>query len=381
LLKDKLVYLRNMLHVMGRPATPPDLIFFITSRCNARCEFCHFISQINDPERKNKELTLDEIRVVAQNYGRVSKLSLCGGEPFLRSDVAEIVQAFVDLCATRIVDIPTNGFYTAAILKQTATILAANPSLALEIQLSIDGPPAVHDRVRKVPGLYERCMQTIGELERLREKHSNLRIKMNVVYQPANRQSTYQLAQDFEKRFAFDRFQITFPHGDAELQTKIADLSYEEFYRMSRRILLHMRQRRRFDLHSLLFRAIKILRDEVLKDILKDTDMGKVCHAGERILVVDDIGEVYPCEPLWESVGNLRQAHYNIKEILNAPAMHIFRQKHLGCGKCHCTWGCVVLDQIIFNPRYYYKILYYMLYLAWGGGKGLNEWTADNESG
>jgi len=371
LLKNSLTYCRNIIHVLTKPQTPPDLIFFVTSRCNARCDFCHYISQIDDPGRKKKELTLDEIKKIARQYGRVSKLSLCGGEPFLRNDIASIIKTFVDECDTRIVDIPTNGFFTDSILSQTAEILEANPFLALEIQMSIDGPKEIHDKVRKIDGIFDRCMQTINKLHQLREQYKNLRLKMNVVYQPANRQTTYQLAQDFAQKYSFDRFQITYPHGDKNIQDKMSTLSYEEFYQMSRTILLHMPIRSRLDLHSLLFRSIKIIRDEVLDEIIKKQDMGSVCHAGERILVIDDIGDVYPCEPLWESIGNLREANYNIRDILASPQMKSFCDKHIGVGKCHCTWGCVVLDQIIFNPRYYARILYYLAILLISGGRGL----------
>jgi molybdenum cofactor biosynthesis enzyme MoaA len=119
---------------------PPDLIFFVTSRCNAHCDYCHFIKQIDDKARKAEELTLDEIDKIAKNYGKISKLSLSGGEPFIRKDIAEIVQAFIDHCGVGIVDIPTNGGFTASIIKQAKKILERNPFLVLELQLSIDGP-------------------------------------------------------------------------------------------------------------------------------------------------------------------------------------------------------------------------------------------------
>jgi len=363
---------------MSKPEVPPDLIFFVTSRCNACCEYCHFKKQILDSERKKHELSIEEIIKIAYNYGQLSKLSLCGGEPYIRKDLPEIVQAFVDHCAVRIVDIPTNGSLTKSIVEQTGKILERNPDLVLEIQMSIDGPEEVHDKLRGFPSLYKKALQTLKELEKLRKRHKNLRIKMNCIYQEGNQDTIFKMAKEFEQEYPFDRFQIIYPHGIEELKARIQKLSYEKFYIISREIQLHMHIRNRLDLHSLLFRAIKILRDKVLLNVLERYDMGNICHAGSHVGIIDDVGEVYPCEPLWESVGNLRKADYSMQKILNGELMKQFRCKHLGSGKCHCTWLYVALDNIIFTPRYYPMIMYYMLYLFFLGGWGLQSTEANH---
>lgn len=365
-------YIQSIMNVMGDYKSPPDFIFFVTSACNARCEFCHFVKQLDTPERRSIQLTIDEIDRISQQYGRLSKLSLCGGEPFIRKDISQIVQSFVDHCGVCIVDIPTNGSLPGSITKQTEAILNNNPKLVLEIQFSIDGPRKVHDYLRGFPGLYNKCLQSIESLLSVRKKYPNLRLKLNCVFQSGNADMTLDLAKTFEK-YDFDRFQITFPHGDEDLQSKIKELSFEEFKKISRHILLNMKVHKYSDLHSLLFRAIKVIRDEVLDTVMAETDMGNICDAGKRIVVLDDIGEVYPCEPLWKSVGNIRKHDYSIHKVLAGAAMQSFKDQHIGPHKCHCTWGCVALDQIIFNPQYYPRILFYLMYLYCIGGRGLNK--------
>ncbi|KWT90142.1 radical SAM protein [Candidatus Magnetominusculus xianensis] len=363
-------YIKSILRVIRQPEMPPDLIFFVTSHCNARCEYCHFIEQIKDPERKKRELTSEEIELIAKNYGKLSKLSLSGGEPFIRNDLARIIQAFIDHCETNIIDIPTNGFYTDSILKQTKAILENNPNIILEIQLSIDGPEDTHDRLRNIRGLYKKIIYTYEQLSVLQSQFTNLRIKMNLTYQQGNEDVVWDMARDFDAKYIFDRFQITFPHGYNILKEKINELNYKAFYKLSRQIQIYMKFRSKYDLHSLIFRAIKIIRDESLLRIIKKGDMGRLCGAGRRIAVIDDIGDVFPCEPLWTPVGNVRDNGYIISNILNSESMSKFRSKYLGAKKCHCTWGCVVLDNIIFNPSYYPVILFYMAYLFIFGGRG-----------
>ncbi len=365
-----LSYIKSAIRLLAKPEVPPDLIFFVTSRCNARCGFCHFKYAIDDKQRKKNELSLEEVKAIADNYGSISKLSLCGGEPFIRHDIPSIIQAFVDACDVRIIDIPTNGYFTKSIVEQTKEILEKNRDLICEIQLSIDGREKVHDRIREVNGLYKRAIETLEQLLELRKNYPQLRIKMNLTYQEGNENEVEELTGEFESKYVFDRFQITFPHGDSELRKRINNLSYDKFHKLSRKIQLNMKMGRSGDFHSLVFRAIKVIRDDVLLAMLKKGNMGNSCGAGRRILVIDDIGNVFPCEPLWKSVGNLRDVNYEIRKILHSSEMDEFGREYLSENKCDCTWGCIALDQIVFNPIYYPKVLYYILYLKFIGGHG-----------
>ena len=40
---------------------PQTLILFVTSRCNARCDFCLYYDQITNPVAKEQELKISEI--------------------------------------------------------------------------------------------------------------------------------------------------------------------------------------------------------------------------------------------------------------------------------------------------------------------------------
>jgi radical SAM protein with 4Fe4S-binding SPASM domain len=365
-------YLLNALAI-HRDRRPKYLIFFVTSRCNARCVFCHYRQQIEDAGRKEAELSVAEIEKIARHYGKVSKLSFSGGEPFLREDLPEIIETFVRNCDPRIIDIPTNGSMPERILRMVQMILRLIGDRVLDIQLSIDGPEEVHDRIRGIPGLFRKVLRTYELLSVLRHRAPNLKLKMNLVYFSENREVTASLAREFEATCDFDRFQITYPHGDSVKEGIIDDIDFFEFHRLSKEIQKHYRLRTRKDLHSLIFRAVKMVRDDVLCEghVLLH-DMGAICKAGERILVLDEVGNVYPCEPMWESVGNLRDEDYDIGRILNGFRMEKFREKHLGPGKCTCSWGCVALENIIYTPALYPRLLANLYYLMLLGGRGIS---------
>src|SRR4030042_1873263 len=84
------------------------LIFFVTSKCNARCKMCFYWREIADAHAR-KILSLEEIGRIARNFKNLIYVSITGGEPTLREDVDEIVYRFYASSGTRFVNITTNG--------------------------------------------------------------------------------------------------------------------------------------------------------------------------------------------------------------------------------------------------------------------------------
>jgi GTP 3',8-cyclase len=82
----------------------------VTDRCNLRCVYCMPAQQIQWIPRKNL-LTLDEIvRVIAAGAQiGLRKVRLTGGEPLVRPDIVELVQAIASLENIEEVSLTTNG--------------------------------------------------------------------------------------------------------------------------------------------------------------------------------------------------------------------------------------------------------------------------------
>ena len=155
-----------------RLKTPTRLIYYVTNRCNARCRHCFFAAYLNtDPVA---ELTLREIDRVASSFRhRIQSLLLTGGEPTLREDLPEICRIFDRRNRTALFTIPTNGLKPDRIEQVFDEILRTTRA-KLNAQVSIDGLAEVHDRIRGVPGSFERALETARRLKRLRPRHPNL---------------------------------------------------------------------------------------------------------------------------------------------------------------------------------------------------------------
>ena len=336
-------------------ALPQSLIFFVTSRCNARCPFCLYYEQITNPVARERELRVDEVEQIARRYGPLYFLGLSGGEPFVRKDLAELCQPFISHCGTAVIDIPSNFFYRDTMLATVERLAAANPGVMIELQLSLDHIGEKHDASRRVPGLYKKAVESFHALAALRERWPNVKLKVSVVWLPANRDDLDLIAATVRDELPCDRLQLVFPHevlpasGAANEETRRDVLRYVAD---AARLAAAIPPRTRADLHTLGLRAVKTVYERLLVDaVLGHHPVGEYCEAGRHIAVINETGEVFPCENLWVSIGNLRDAGYDMRTLLAGPAYAAFREKYLGPGKCNCTWSCAINSYISVTPR------------------------------
>lgn len=336
-----------------RHALPQTLNFFVTSRCNARCDFCLYWDRITNPVAKERELSVEEVERVARQYGPLHYLALSGGEPFVRSDLAAICQAFIDHCGTAVVDIPSNFYFRDCMVETLENAAARNPGVVFDVQLSLDHVGERHDVSRQVPGLYVRARETFRELARLRERLPNLRLKVSIVYLERNRDHLDEIVATVRREFDCDRLQLSYPQrllpregGDAEARADVG-----RYQAAAARLVGGLPLRNVADLHTLGVRSVKaVYRDLLAQAVSGRRPTGEYCDAGRHILVLDEKGDVHPCEPLWESIGNVREHDYDVGRILRGPRYQGFRDAHLGPGKCNCTWSCAMHSYVSVRP-------------------------------
>ena len=330
------------------------LIFFVTSRCNARCDFCLYKDQVDNPVAKERELTIPEITQIAKKYGKLHYLALSGGAPFVRKDIGELCQVFIDNCETSVIDIPSNFYYTKSMVESLGPLVKNNPNVIFDLQMSIDQVGETHNISRKVKNLYAIAVKSFQELSLIRRDYNNLKLKVNIVYLDRNKDHIQQIVDDLSESIVFDRVQLTFPH-DIISTEKGANLSTQqnlsEFTKAATSLTTKGSQD--LDPHTLGMLSVKRIYHRLLNEAVSSKkSVGNYCEAGRHILVIDETGEVFPCEPLMKSVGNLRNHDYEISKVLAQDAYAQFRQAYLGAGKCNCTWSCAIHSNISVNAKY-----------------------------
>jgi MoaA/NifB/PqqE/SkfB family radical SAM enzyme len=135
---------------------PFSCLVQVTNRCNMECSFCDFWP---NPARRGEELTAAEYGRVAAEMAELGcfLLSIEGGEPLVRPDLCEIVQAFSERHLTALF---TNGWYMTP--DKAAALFEAG---LVHASVSIDYPDAArHDAKRRLYGATERAWKAVEML-------------------------------------------------------------------------------------------------------------------------------------------------------------------------------------------------------------------------
>lgn len=170
--------LRQLLYfnLKKRFITPPYLVLFVTNNCNAACGHCFYWQRTAE---KKEELPLEEYAGLAGQLGFLEKISLTGGEPFLRDDLPKIAEVFYRANGVKHIGITSNGLDTKKICDSCEKILQICPGANLGICLGLDGTKESHDRARGVENGFDRLANTYQGLRSLKTKYPRLKISFN----------------------------------------------------------------------------------------------------------------------------------------------------------------------------------------------------------
>lgn len=330
---------------------PTYLIFYLTSRCNSRCQTC-FNWQQNNPAEPESELSVEEISEIARKARHLYYVTLGGGEPFLREDIAAVCKAFYDNSHTRVFSIPTNCLTPTVIAERVEAMIRACPEAIFRISMSIDGIGELHDRIRGVPGNFAKLNQTYFRLAELRSIYPKLEILANTTFCSENQDHISAIHEHVVRNFSLDMYGITLIRGDVENPAiKRIDINkYAEAINVFDRGLRFMRQRR----HPLQ-RLMAVLPVFTWREVLKTYVAGRrgfACHAISRLIVLDAYGHLYPCEMLKEDLGSLRESDYNLRNILARQDVKSLLAR-IDSRECSCTWECAIQNSLVFNLMMY----------------------------
>ncbi len=344
----------------GKPAY---LILFATSRCNARCKMC-FNWKKQDEEHGRHELSLNEIDKISKSFKNLLQFTVTGGEPFIRDDIPEIVKCFYSNSGARLITIPTNAYFTDKVEDAVSRILNECPSCLLNVGLSLDGIGEDHDSIRQLPGSFERLIQTLDRLNRLKKKHNNFYIKITTVLSNHNQHNIEKLFDFVKDNFLIDEHEILLARGSTRDQTA-PDVPWRKYSDLLKKTEEHAAEnvkKRRYQFSRVFYGLYKHM-NQVVSSTIKDNKMVYPCLAGKRLIEIYDDGLVVPCEILQPlnpgtdmSFGNIRDFDYDIHKVMRSPAARKILA-HIKTSKCHCSFECAILTNIVFNPYSYPRLL------------------------
>nr|AQS32443.1 hypothetical protein [uncultured archaeon] len=326
--------------------TPLNIIFFVTSKCNAKCKHCFNWKNIMN-SNKRKELNLEEIDKISKNLKYLQSLTISGGEPFLRDDLDKIIELFYKNTSIVQVNIPTNGILTNKIEKLVENILKKCQHLYLRIGLSIDGLYKDHDNIRGYPGCFNNVISTYNKLYKLKKDYPNLIVSAAITISTFNKNKIKQIINYLEHDLKLDDYVLLLTYGHPRVKNAI-NVGIKD-YIAATKIYKEMLKERNTSLPSKLFLYLTKFTQEVIVEGLINKKRKIRCYAGKKIIVIDDIGDVYPCEILNKKIGSLRKVDYNNKRVFNSKncknILNFINNK-----KCVCPWTCSIQNSLVVNP-------------------------------
>lgn len=133
----------------------PIVLLALNARCNCRCRMCDIWQA-----RGKKEITAAEVARLLPEWRqlRIERVVLTGGEPLLAREVWEIAAVLAEA------GIGITLLTTGLLLERDADSVVR---FVDDLVVSLDGPPAVHDRIRNIPRAFERLAAGVAAVRRL----------------------------------------------------------------------------------------------------------------------------------------------------------------------------------------------------------------------
>lgn len=308
-------------------------VWEITLACCFSCKYCGSKAGI----ARENELSTEECLDIAKQLANMGcrRVSMIGGEVFMRSDWYEIVKALTDRGVR--VSIITNGHFVSDRL-----ISALKKAQIESVAVSIDGPERIHDSFRQ-NGSFKKAMQTVDVLTQngipvsvISTLHSK-----NVLYL----EEMYDVLKD-KNIFAW-QLQACSPMGNAVQGEFSTMISFGDVIQFVEEHLAYSK----FSIGV----ADNIGYYTKAEGYLRGNVSGRAvflgCRAGLSSIGIDSIGNVRGCESMYDEFfieGNLREK--SLYEIWNDPdAFSYNRNFHISqlsgsCRECKhnmkCAGGC-----------------------------------------
>lgn len=280
------------------------LQFHITGRCNLNCKHCY--RSEGDIEPLSYENIIGcieqfiELKNIYNQRNGINKrghINITGGEPFIRTDILDIISYLRNKNKDITFGILTNGsFIDSNIIK------LIKESKVSFVQLSLDGTKEIHDELR-TKGDYERVLHTAELLAK-----NNIRTYISFTANKKNYKCLPDVAKECRKRritkLWSDRL-VPIGCGEAISDLFIDSATIPQYIKSLKKARGGIFKRKLFSNTNIaLERALQF-------DNYKDNIYS--CGAGKKLIAVDEKGNIMPCRRLPIVCGNI--LHDQLKEV------------------------------------------------------------------
>jgi MoaA/NifB/PqqE/SkfB family radical SAM enzyme len=361
---------------VAKAPSPITLTFSVTNKCQSRCKTCN-IWRIYPEKHQNaaNELSLDEISQVLKSMGRTYFFNVSGGEPFLRSDLPDIVESAVEYLKPAIIHLPTNAIDTDGVITHTGRILEMLKDRGLNtpvtVKPSLDGIGDLHDEIRGVKGNWAKLLKTVEGLKDLETRHDNLHLEIGTVISNFNKDSLDEI-EDFVHNMGIQSFRSEIAEQREEF-LNIGDPitpTGEEYVRLikifSNKIRANLKQKRPLTKTT---ESLRLVYYDLAAKIVSQNVQVIPCFAGISNVHLTPQGDLWPCCVLGyaKPLGSVRETGYDFWKVWHSHQATQVRQsiknRECACPLANQSYSNIIchtpsLMKVLFNVVRHYPVSY-----------------------
>ena len=175
-MKNAVVFALNYLRMTAfkKRIKPRVLQMPVTSRCNSRCITCNIWKDQSNPV----ELNPSDLKKALEDsfFNQVRLVGLNGGEPSTYKKTGELMDALLVLKKLNRVHVISNGIIASRLLPMMEIIRSKCNSRGILVYLtiSIDGVGEVHNKVRGIPKVFNKTVETIKLIKAEQSKYCDV---------------------------------------------------------------------------------------------------------------------------------------------------------------------------------------------------------------
>jgi radical SAM protein with 4Fe4S-binding SPASM domain len=334
----------DLFRLFNRPSIMPTMVnLLVTYKCNSRCSNCHMWQYYrNKPDEARNEMTFEELKAFVDNNKFLQDITLGGGEVFLRDDIVKM-WVYLDKNGYR-TGATTNALNIQDIIeKETELLSKLSGKNVHTLQISIDGSLETHDRIRGIPGNFDKATQLLKWALDTEKKYPFFQISVSHTICRENYKEFPEFV-DSIVHMGLSAKQISFRVAQCapivyDNEKKLPEIEDKD------------------ELVGLIETVMKKYRDYskdifikgIIRNIKNPKELLIPCYAAFTFCHIDPFWNVYPCVSLDHILGNLRDYDFKMKDFWHSEAMKAIRKK-IKKGDCpNCWMRCATARSMVSN--------------------------------
>ncbi len=313
-----------------RLSSPFKLSWAVTYRCNLKCKMCNIWNKTYVQD----ELNADDVGRFFSKPHQVYWLGITGGEPFLRNDLPQLVDAALAPSPNlRALHFATNGTLTPRIEHLIHETKKKYKKLKIVFTLSVDGPPELHNRIRGAEDVWAKMFQTFTLLKKIDGVKPQFGFTLS--HENIDKfEDTFLAMRGAYPKLRFDDVTVNIfqRSGFYYENNGMALLDSDQVVRQIKKILAMDKEK--LSLNNFLRRRYLKL---YLK-FLKTRQSPVKCQSMASTCFLDPYGNLFPCAVYNRKVLNIKDTTLSLKEIWKLKESKKIH-KECAANKCPSCWS------------------------------------------